>query len=77
VRGCATDGVWLGAQASGDIAGSVFTANRVAVHYHLDAHINLAHNKFHANVYGDACCYSKCSCPPAGVPGQEAACLKA
>jgi nitrous oxidase accessory protein NosD len=77
VRGCATDGVWLGAQASGDIAGSVFTANRVAVHYHLDAHINLAHNEFHANVYGDACCYSKCSCPPAGVPGQEAACLKA
>jgi nitrous oxidase accessory protein NosD len=77
VRGCATDGVWLGAQASGDIADSVFTANRVAVHYHLDAHINLAHNEFHANVYGDACCYSKCSCPPAGVPGQEEACLKA
>ncbi|OGS39475.1 MAG: hypothetical protein A3J82_04230 [Elusimicrobia bacterium RIFOXYA2_FULL_69_6] len=77
LRLCATDGAWLGAGAAGSITESVFTRNRVAIHHHLDAHINLAHNEFRASVYGDVCCYSKCHCPPAGVPGEEEACLKA
>ncbi|MBI3552371.1 MAG: right-handed parallel beta-helix repeat-containing protein [Elusimicrobia bacterium] len=77
LRGCRTDGAWLGAQASATLANNAFFGNRVGVHYHLDARIEMAHNKFAQNECGDACCFSRCSCPPAQTQRPEGLCLSA